>query len=142
MKVQRTMTVDRPLGLVIDYLSDFAHTEQWDPGTVSCVRTDAGPVAVGSTWHNVSEFLGRRAELDYRLERREPARLTFVGRNAQAVTVDDMTFEADGAGTRITYEADIRFTGLARLAVPFLKPAFNRLADQVSEQLPSTVNAL
>jgi hypothetical protein len=136
------MTVDRPLGMVVDYLADFAHTEQWDPGTVSCVRTDAGPVVVGSTWRNVSVFLGRRAELDYRLERREPGRLTFVGRNAQAVTVDDMTFQAQGAKTRIVYEADIQFSGLVRLAVPFLKPAFHRLADEVSEQLPATVNAL
>ena len=142
MRVHRTMTVDRPLEVVVGYLRDFAHTEQWDPGTVSCVRTDSGPLRVGSTWHNVSTFLGRRAELDYRLELSEPAHLTFVGRNDKAVSVDDMTFEPDGARTRITYQADIRFSGVARVVAPFLKPAFGRLADEVAEQLPATINAL
>lgn len=136
------MTVDRPLEVVVGYLRDFAHAEQWDPGTVSCVRTDTGPLGVGATWHNVSTFMGRRAELDYRLERSEPARLTFVGRNDKAVSVDDMTFEADGARTRVTYRADIRFSGVARVVAPFLKPAFGRLADEVAERLPATINGL
>lgn len=143
MRVQRTMTVDRPMDVVVGYLSDFSHTEQWDPGTVSCTRTDSGPVRAGATWHNVSEFMGRRTELDYRLETLEIARLRFVGRNKTAVSTDDMTFEADGPRTRITYVADIQFKGVVvRAVAPFLKPAFNRLADEVAEKLPATINAL
>jgi carbon monoxide dehydrogenase subunit G len=136
------MTVDRPMNIVVGYLRDFAHTEQWDPGTVSCVRTDAGPLRVGSTWRNVSTFMGRRAELDYRLARLVSAHLTFVGRNDKAVSVDDITFVPDGARTRITYQANIQFSGVARFAAPFLRREFNRLADEVAEQLPATINAL
>jgi uncharacterized protein YndB with AHSA1/START domain len=34
MHVERTLTVPRPVELVFDYLGDFTHTNEWDPGTV------------------------------------------------------------------------------------------------------------
>jgi hypothetical protein len=48
--VSRTFTVDAIPGVVVPYLADFGHAEQWDPGTVSCTRNDSGPVQVGSSW--------------------------------------------------------------------------------------------
>jgi carbon monoxide dehydrogenase subunit G len=141
MRVQRTIRVHKPLPQVVEYLMDFSHTQDWDPGTVRCERTDTGPITLGSTWTNVSVFLGRTTELDYRLERIEPNRLTFVGRNSSARAIDDLTFEQDGDGTTIVYSADIAFHGVARLAAPFLKPAFNRLADEVAAAMPPVIEA-
>ena len=142
IEVERTLTLDHPLPDVVAYLADFAHTEEWDPGTVSCRPTRAGaPVAKGSEWDNVSEFRGRRTELRYRLVRREERRLTFVGRNRTATSTDDMSFEAaDDGGTRMTYRARIEFHGLARLATPFLRKEFERLGDAVVRQLPGAVD--
>ncbi|MGY0231559.1 SRPBCC family protein, partial [Longispora urticae] len=57
--VVRTFLVDRPVDVVVAYLADFSHAPQWDPGTVRCTPTSAGPVQVGSTWTNVSKVLGR-----------------------------------------------------------------------------------
>jgi hypothetical protein len=62
--VTRAFTVNPPVGTVVDYLKDFTHAEQWDPGTRSCVREDSGPVRVGSGWHNTSVFMGRTTELE------------------------------------------------------------------------------
>ncbi len=66
--VNRTFDVQPQPSVVIDYLKDFSHAEEWDPGTESCTRTDSGPVQVGSTWHNVSKIAGVSTELDYTLE--------------------------------------------------------------------------
>lgn len=44
----RTFTVTPPPEIVVDYLKDFHHAEQWDPGTRTCKRIDSGPVAEGS----------------------------------------------------------------------------------------------
>ena len=63
IRINRTFTVGKPAPEVIDYLKDFARAEEWDPGTVSCQRIDAGPLRVGSSLANVSEFRGRRTEL-------------------------------------------------------------------------------
>ncbi len=142
VSVQRTFTVNKPLDLVVDYLKDFSRAAQWDPGTELCTRQDAGPVREGSTWLNVSVFLGRRSELTYRLERLERDRLTFVGHNTAADSTDELTFSAADGATSITYRAQIRFHGPAKLASPLLRLAFERLADKVAAQMSAVINAL
>jgi len=142
MRVQRTIKVNRPQDTVVAYLADFGNAVKWDPGTMSCMRTDQGPIVVGSTWRNVSDFNGRITELDYRLERLEPARLTFVGHNKQATTTDDLRFSTDDATTTITYDAEIRFNGVLRLAGPFLRRNFETLADEVETSLAAVLETL
>jgi carbon monoxide dehydrogenase subunit G len=139
--VERSFTADIPPEQAVAYLKEFAHTEEWDPGTESCVRLDSGAVAVGSTWRNVSVFRGRRTELRYALTRMDADHLTFVGENASALTQDDMAFSPDGAGTRVTYRAQLRFKGVLRLATPLLRRSFEALADEVEVQLPRTLSA-
>ncbi|MEU6405795.1 SRPBCC family protein [Streptomyces sp. NPDC046985] len=140
--VSRSVTVSQPLPAVRDYLADFAHAVDWDPGTEECTRTDGdGALEEGATWHNVSQFRGRRTELDYRLQRLQDDRLTFVGSNRTATSTDDLTFESTPTGTRITYDATIEFHGLARLADPFLRREFERLGDEVVQSLPDALNA-
>ncbi|MEP7024552.1 MAG: SRPBCC family protein, partial [Actinomycetota bacterium] len=72
VQVTRTFTVAKDAQTVVGYLADFSNAVDWDPGTQSCERQDTGPVRVGSSWRNVSEFLGRQTELNYRLETLEP----------------------------------------------------------------------
>jgi carbon monoxide dehydrogenase subunit G len=141
-KIRRSFTVDKPPTQVVDYLKDFSHAAHWDPGTLACTPLDPGPVREGSRWHNVSQFLGRRAELNYRLERAQPDRLTFVGENDAARSVDDLTFEPAGAGTRVTYQADIRLLGAARFADPIVRLALARMAGAVVAQMREVINAL
>ncbi|MBK1787753.1 SRPBCC family protein [Prauserella cavernicola] len=140
--VRRTFTVRAPLDTVVDYLSDFANAESWDPGTVSCARLGTGPVEVGSRWRNVSEFRGKETELVYRLTRRERERLTFVGENKTATSTDDVAFAEVDGGTRIDYRASIRFHGLAKLADPFLRREFERLGDELVPTMTAAVERL
>lgn len=143
VSVQRTFEVDQPLEVVVNYLKDFARAEAWDPGTQSCRREGPqGPVDVGTTWHNVSQFRGRQTELEYRLAVLEPSHLTFVGQNKTATSTDDLTFSPSGTGTTITYHAQIEFHGLAKLAGPFLQSEFERLGDQTEQQMTTVINGL
>ncbi|MBK3574942.1 SRPBCC family protein [Streptomyces sp. MBT65] len=140
IKVERVMTLDHPLREVAGFLADFSNAELWDPGTITCNRVDTGGLSVGSEWHNLSEFWGRRTELLYRLTRFDADHLTFVGRNKTATSTDDMRFEEHDGRTRLTYRARVEFNGLARLATPLLKREFDRLGDEVSERLPQAVD--
>ncbi len=141
--IQRTFTVAQPVEVVVDYLKDFGHAEQWDPGTVSCTRVGSGPVEVGTSWENVSKVRGRETELSYRLERLEAGRITFVGRNKTATSTDDLTFTAVSDQTsQIRYDANIVFHGIAKLADPFLRREFERLGDETVRQMTQVVNAL
>jgi carbon monoxide dehydrogenase subunit G len=142
-RVTRTFTVTRPVAEVTGYLQDFSHAVDWDPGTVSCQREDTGPVQVGSSWHNVSEFLGRQTELTYKLTRLEPGHLTFVGSNKSATSTDDITVrDTAGTGSEITYQADIELHGLAKLGGPVVKAAMERVADRTVTQLQQTIAGL
>lgn len=139
VEVERTIVLDYPMNDVVDYLADFSHTGEWDPGTISCERTGRGAAAVGAEWRNVSEFRGRRTELSYELVRFDANHLTFVGRNKTATSTDDMLFEDLQGRTRLTYRARINFHGLARLAEPLFRRDFERLGDEVTRQLPEAL---
>ncbi|NEA41978.1 SRPBCC family protein [Streptomyces sp. SID11385] len=137
--VTRTLAVPFPQAKVIAYLADFAHAEEWDPGTVSCERLGEGTVGEGSRWHNVTEFRGRRTELTYRLDTYTPDRLVFSGVSQTAETTDDLTFTPGAGSTLITYHATIRFKGLSALASPVLHREFERLGDEITTTMPRAV---
>jgi carbon monoxide dehydrogenase subunit G len=140
--VSRTFTVTPEPSTVLDYLTDFAHAEQWDPGTETCTRNDAGPVEVGSNWHNVSKIAGATTELTYTLEKRTADALVFVGRNDTATSTDTISVSADGAGSRITYEADLEMHGVAKLATPAMKLLFEKLGNDTEKQMTEVLNRL
>ncbi|MFE5912826.1 SRPBCC family protein [Streptomyces wedmorensis] len=139
--VERVIMVRRPLAEVVAYLEDFGRTEEWDPGTVRCVRLDDGPVRPGARWRNTSRFRGRTTDLRYELVLRESARLLFVGENRTVTARDDLRFAAEGTATRLTYRASLKFKGFARLAAPFVRGEFERLADEVVTRLPTAAEA-
>jgi carbon monoxide dehydrogenase subunit G len=140
--VSRTFSVDVPPEVVIPYLADFGHAEQWDPGTVRCVRDDDGPVAVGASWHNTSKIAGISTELTYTLEQLTDARIVLVGRNDTATSTETIDVVGGGTGSRITYANEVQFNGVAKLAAPIGKLVFEKLGNDTQKQLIETLNGL
>ena len=101
--VSRTFTVRQPREVIVAYLRDFAHAEQWDPGTVECTQEDDGPIALGTRWHNKSKLYGISTELTYELTRDDPNHIVFSGSNKTATTSDDLSFTDRGDGTTVSY---------------------------------------
>ena len=142
INVERTFVVQQPVEVVINYLKDFAHAEEWDPGTKSCTQESPGPIQVGTTWHNVSVIKGKETELTYRLAELSENHLLLVGENKTATSRDDMTVKPTAGGSTITYHAQIEFHGIAKIAGPFLQSEFEGLGDQTAEQMTRAINAL
>src|ERR1700753_1114652 len=95
--VSLTVNVGPPPAVVIPYLADFANAEQWDPGTVRCVRQDSGAVVVGSSWQHTSKSAGISPELTYRREELPDQRVVLVGRNETATSTETIEiFPQDG----------------------------------------------
>lgn len=140
--VSRTVRTTATIDAVWAYLSDFTNAEQWDPGTVTCTRKDAGPVGVGATYENVSEFRGKKTTLEYRITTFEaPHHLVLEGQNKSVRFEDDLTMRSIDGGTELIYTAHFTFKGLARLAEPLLKKALNKLADDTEESLETNLDA-
>ena len=136
--MRTTATPDR----VFAYLSDFTTTTEWDPGTVLTERLE-GDGGVGTTYRNVSKFLGRETELTYTVvDHSPPARFALRGENATVVAHDTMEVVADGAGSRVTYTADFAFKGVAKWLAPLLAPALKRLGDEAEKGLSGALSRL
>jgi carbon monoxide dehydrogenase subunit G len=142
--VSRTFIVAPPPSIVVDYLKDFSHAEEWDPGTESCTRNDSGPVGVGSTWHNVSKIAGVSTELTYELTELTDERIVLVGRTETATSTDTITVVPAGesGGSEVTYEAVIEMQGAAKLSEPLVKVVFEKIGSDTEDDMTTVLNRL
>ena len=141
--VSRTFTVRQPREVVVAYLRDFAHAEQWDPGTVECTQEDDGPIALGTRWHNKTKLYGISTELTYELTRDDPDHIVFSGSNKTATTSDDLSFADKGDGTTsVTYRALVEFHRFGFIGEPLFGFIFGKLADSVPEKMTSVLEKL
>jgi carbon monoxide dehydrogenase subunit G len=140
--VARSFTVTAHPPRVIDYLKDFGNTEEWDPGTQTCIRRGDGEIGEGASWHNVSKIFGVTAELTYTLEELTESTLVFVGESKSSTSTDTITVEPDDSGSRLTYRADLEMKGAAKILNPVMKLVFEKLASDTEKQLSRVLNQL
>ena len=142
MRVRRIVTAEKPLAEVFTYLSDFTTTTEWDPGTVQTVLT-SGDGGFGTEYLNTSKFAGRETQLTYVVEDLVPNRhISLRGENKTVIAHDSMTFRENGGQTEVTYTADFRFKGMARLVAPLMKRAFTRLGDEAETGMAAALARL
>jgi carbon monoxide dehydrogenase subunit G len=138
--ITRTFTTSAPPEAAHAYLADFRNAEAWDPGTRTCERT-GGDGGVGTTYRNVSSFLGREVEVTYTTaELAPPTRVHLRGTNEQFEGHDIFEIRASGAGSEVTYTARMNFSGLSRLASPLVQAYLPILARKTVEQLRSCLD--
>lgn len=140
--VSRTFTVKPTPDVVVDYLADFTHAEEWDPGTESCTRLDSGPIQVGSRFHNESKIAGVSTELVYELVTLDPDKVVLRGENDSATSTDTITVTAKDGGSEITYEAVIEAKGVGKLAEPLMKLVFERIGSETEKKMTEVLNRL
>lgn len=140
--VTRQFPVHADQGAAIDYLKDFSHATEWDPGTVACERLDSGPVRVGSTWHNTSRLILISTELTYELTELREDGLVFVGTNTTATSVDRIDVLPSAGGVRVTYDSAVAFHGKARYADPLMTLVFLKLARDTVRDLTRALERL
>ncbi len=139
--LRRTVRTTTAPDKVFPYLADFRNATEWDSGTVSCelVSGDGGP---GTVYRNVSEFAGRKVELDYTVEEVDQPRFVIVGRNDTTTSRDTITVTKTDAGSEVDYTAEFTFTGAARFLGPLMTPLLNRLGDKTAESLSTALAGL
>ncbi|MCB5280425.1 SRPBCC family protein [Arthrobacter sp. AL08] len=126
-----TGTVRSPLeaGKAFAYLSAFEHTPEWDPGTPVAKKLSDGPVAVGHRYHAEAEFRGKRQTLIYEVVELAGTLIKLRGENKTVISVDTIDVKPSGSGSEVRYTAEFRLKGWLKVAEPFMKPAFQSLAD-------------
>jgi hypothetical protein len=130
--IPSTWSVDE----AFSYMSDFANAQSWDPSVTSAHRIDDGPIVVNSAFELTVRFAGRDKALRYAVTSNEPPRtVTFASSSGSLVSIDTLTFEPRANGCVMTYDAELRFTGVAAVANPLLALLFRRLGDRARDSL-------
>ena len=125
-----------------DYLKNFEHTSEWDPGTPVVEKTSTGPVAVGSTFHAEAEFKGKRQPLEYVVTALSENSITLRGENKLVVSVDTITVNPSGPGSSVRYQAEFTIKGWKQIAEPFVKGTFQGLAQPAIDGLKRKLDSL
>jgi carbon monoxide dehydrogenase subunit G len=133
--LREIIEVDVRLQDAFDAVADFSSSERWDPGVASARRiapgTDA-PSGVGATYALTVTFRGTASDMTYTTTAyEEPHRVVLEGVGPKIRAIDTIEFAATpSGGTRITYTADLRLTGAAKIAAPFLGGAFEEMGHK------------
>jgi hypothetical protein len=131
----KTLNSKKSADELFAYFSDFTTTNEWDPNTVKTTKL-SGDGGVGTKYANTSSFNGRESSLVYEVIEIQPNKLIRLrGENKSLTAVDTMKVEDLGSERRFTYEARFKFKGIAKVAAPFLKKAFDKLAADAEDGL-------
>ena len=143
IRIERSVTVDRPVDEVAKYLSDFRTTEQWDPHTSECSREDTGPIHVGSRFTNKQRIGPLRSSFDYRVVDLEPGRsITLKSDTRTLELTDTMQFSGDDRRTSVTYVAELKLKGVTRFAEPVMRKMMNKLGDDGARGMTEALQRL
>jgi uncharacterized protein YndB with AHSA1/START domain len=126
VRAEVSTTIKRPIEEVFALMSDSSNSPKWVSGASESTKSSDGPIGVGTTWHGVGKFLGRRMEGDIAYTEFEPDRkYTFETTTPFPITAA-FTFESVAGGTRVNQVVDAEPGGFFKLAGPILGIAAKR----------------
>ena len=64
-KFESSIVINRPVEEVFALLSNQENNPKWQAESLEVKKTSDGPIGVGTTFHSVGQFLGRRVEGEY-----------------------------------------------------------------------------
>jgi uncharacterized protein YndB with AHSA1/START domain len=127
-KIERTITIHRPVEEVFAYICEVEHGPRYTSGQREAHKTSSGPMGVGSTFAMSGKFLRRAAAFEiteYELNRRLAWKATS---GARATTT--WGFEPSGPSTRVTFTRVADAHGLFRMPQSLLQGFANGRVDQ------------
>lgn len=121
------------------YLSDLENFADWDPGTKSSRQTKGNGPGPGAEY----ELTSGGAKLTYTVRSYDPpARMQARGESRVVTSTDTISVIADGKGSVVTYEAELKGNGVFKVANPIFSLLFKKLGEDAAkglcQKLPGT----
>ena len=137
-------TIDTPWSAeaAFAYMAEMRNFAQWDPG----VRHAESAIGSGPG-------LGAAYDLDVRagpgvmtlryeiVEWDPPRRLVARAETGTLLSLDEIRVEPTSTGASVTYDAELTFRGIARIASPALALAFRRIGDRAAGGLRTALQS-
>lgn len=130
MRIERTITIDRPTDAVFAVLADYSRDTVWRAGVTEMTASPPGPAQVGTRTHEVLRFLGSTYVTDAAVTAYEPgSELAFRGTGSAGEVAGIRAVEPAGPRTRVRWRIDVRMPALRRLGAPLMAPIMARRLD-------------
>ena len=126
VRAEVSTTIKRPVEEVFAVMSDASKNPKWASGISETTKTSDGPIGVGTTWHGVGKFLGRRIESDTTYTEFEANRKFTAELTTPFPATIAFSFVAVADGTRVNQVFDGEPGGFFKLAGPLLVAAAKR----------------
>lgn len=124
------------------YLADLRNFAEWDPGVKAVRQVEGSGGGPGAVFDVTVAGIGRDLTLRYVTEEYDaPRTLLVVARSTVFTSIDRITVEPDGAGSVVTYDADLRLNGVLRLGDLGLRLVFGVIGDRAAAGLRKALSA-
>jgi uncharacterized protein YndB with AHSA1/START domain len=123
MRVERTVTIDRPIEEVFEYVSTPENDSTWASAALRHERTSPGPMRVGTTTRMDLRFLGRTGTYTWEVAEYEPPNLlAYRATSGPLPIVVRIRFEPVDGGTRFMHAIETEPRGIYYRALASLMP--------------------
>jgi uncharacterized protein YndB with AHSA1/START domain len=138
MYVENTLTINRPIDEVFEYVSNPENDPTWVSASLRHERTSPGPMRVGMTTEEDVKFLGQRATYTWEVTEYDPP--TVIAYRATSGPLPGATIrfqlEPVGVGTRLRHAIELEPHGMYYKAIAPLMPwATKRLVGSLDHTL-------
>jgi uncharacterized protein YndB with AHSA1/START domain len=128
IKIERTITIHRPVDEVFAYLAEVEHGPSYVSGQREAHKTSDGPMGIGTTFSTSGKLLRRGASFEiteYELNQR----LAWKAKSGARATTT-WGFQPSGPSTRVTFTRVADAHGLSGLAESVLQGLANGQVDR------------
>jgi carbon monoxide dehydrogenase subunit G len=144
MKIEYSILINRPVEEVFAYVSNVENWPQWISGASEARQTSPGSMGVGTTFTQVSHYLGRQFEVNAKVTEYELNRKFAVENDGKPVPYGNtITLERAGSSTRLydVLKASGDVGSLFKLAEPIMERMFRRQFEKDHETLKDLLEA-
>jgi carbon monoxide dehydrogenase subunit G len=134
-----TFDLDVPPERVFDFIADVRNEQSWQTSLQSVEKVGDGPIGDGTVFETRYRAFGPlRLETE---EYRRPEHLVFIGTGPRMWMRFEMDVEPREAGSRVTFDVDMRPRGMLRALTPLLSLGLPREMAKRPGQLRAALAA-
>jgi carbon monoxide dehydrogenase subunit G len=119
------------------YMADLTNFAEWDPGVDRVEQVEGDGGGPGAAFDVAVKVPGRTMTLRYVTVEFDDAStsMTAFAQNSVMTSKDMIIVKADGNGSIVTYDAELKLKSLLGLFDPLLGLTFNRIGDRAAAGL-------
>ena len=134
-----SLTVDKPIEEVFEYFIDFRNENEWNVVAHDVVKTESGPIGVGSSFRGVYDRMG---PMEYTVQEFDPSRFAAVRGEARLFRwLSTFTFTEGDAGTNVVCTMDPQPKGVLRVIRPLMSGMIEKQMNRGLASLKTTLEA-